>query len=102
MISRNIACDRLIVPSCQICFDPLVERLDAFNEPFLSFGLTFSGSSRIPSRSLIGTSGTDNAFKKGEGLNRQTKGETMDTILIVLIVLFLLGGGGWGYSRWRR
>jgi hypothetical protein len=21
--------------------------------------------------------------------------------LIVLVVLFLLGGGGWGYSRWR-
>ncbi|MGC8548977.1 MAG: DUF3309 family protein [Acidobacteriaceae bacterium] len=26
----------------------------------------------------------------------------METILIVLLVLFLLGGGGWGYSRWRR
>ncbi|MHB8502590.1 MAG: DUF3309 family protein [Candidatus Acidiferrales bacterium] len=26
----------------------------------------------------------------------------MGTILIVLLVLFLLGGGGWGYSRWRR
>ena len=26
----------------------------------------------------------------------------MDTLLIVLLVLFLLGGGGWGYSRWRR
>jgi len=25
----------------------------------------------------------------------------MSTILIVLVVLFLLGGGGWGYSRWR-
>jgi len=25
----------------------------------------------------------------------------MDTVLIVLLVLFLLGGGGWGYSRWR-
>jgi hypothetical protein len=25
----------------------------------------------------------------------------METILIVLVVLFLLGGGGWGYSRWR-
>ena len=25
----------------------------------------------------------------------------MTTILIVLIVLFVLGGGGWGYSRWR-
>jgi hypothetical protein len=25
----------------------------------------------------------------------------MSTILIVLLVLFLLGGGGWGYSRWR-
>ncbi|MGB8475716.1 MAG: hypothetical protein WCE61_16680 [Candidatus Acidiferrum sp.] len=26
----------------------------------------------------------------------------MGTLLIVLLVLFLLGGGGWGYSRWRR
>ena len=25
----------------------------------------------------------------------------MSTLLIVLLVLFLLGGGGWGYSRWR-
>jgi len=25
----------------------------------------------------------------------------MSTILIVLLVLFLVGGGGWGYSRWR-
>ena len=27
--------------------------------------------------------------------------QTMETVLIVLLVLFLLGGGGWGYSRWR-
>jgi high-affinity Fe2+/Pb2+ permease len=26
----------------------------------------------------------------------------METVLIVLVVLFLLGGGGWGYSRWRN
>jgi hypothetical protein len=26
----------------------------------------------------------------------------METVLIVVLVLFLLGGGGWGYSRWRR
>jgi hypothetical protein len=25
----------------------------------------------------------------------------METALIVLLVLFLLGGGGWGYSRWH-
>jgi hypothetical protein len=25
----------------------------------------------------------------------------METVLIILVVLFLLGGGGWGYSRWR-
>jgi len=25
----------------------------------------------------------------------------METVLIVILVLFLLGGGGWGYSRWR-
>jgi|SRR5580658_5811918 hypothetical protein len=26
----------------------------------------------------------------------------METILIVLLIVFLFGGGGWGYSRWRR
>jgi len=26
----------------------------------------------------------------------------MSTLLIVLLVLFVLGGGGWGYSRYRR
>lgn len=26
----------------------------------------------------------------------------LNTLLIVLLVLFLLGGGGWGYSRYRR
>jgi len=26
----------------------------------------------------------------------------MSTLLIVLVVLFVLGGGGWGYSRMRR
>jgi hypothetical protein len=25
----------------------------------------------------------------------------METVLIVLLVLFLIGGGGWGYRRWR-
>jgi LPXTG-motif cell wall-anchored protein len=25
----------------------------------------------------------------------------MSTLLIILLVLFVLGGGGWGYSRWR-
>jgi hypothetical protein len=25
----------------------------------------------------------------------------METIAIVVLVLFLIGGGGWGYSRWR-
>jgi hypothetical protein len=29
------------------------------------------------------------------------KTKIMMTILIVLVVLFLIGGGGWGYSRWR-
>jgi hypothetical protein len=25
----------------------------------------------------------------------------METLLIVLLLLFLIGVGGWGYSRWR-
>jgi hypothetical protein len=28
--------------------------------------------------------------------------DQMFTILVVVLVVFLLGGGGWGYSRWRR
>jgi hypothetical protein len=31
----------------------------------------------------------------------KSEATTMETVLIVLVVLFLLGGGGWGYSRWR-
>jgi flagellar basal body-associated protein FliL len=30
------------------------------------------------------------------------RGHNMVTVLIVLLVLFLVGGGGWGYTRWRR
>ena len=30
-----------------------------------------------------------------------TEGEAMSTLVVVLLVLFVLGGGGWGYSRWR-
>jgi len=33
--------------------------------------------------------------------SRSPKEEVMSTLLIVLLVLFVLGGGGWGYSRWR-
>jgi hypothetical protein len=29
------------------------------------------------------------------------RGRHMSTLLIVLLVLFVLGGGGYGYSRWR-
>ena len=29
------------------------------------------------------------------------RGYNMETLLIILLVLFLVGGGGWGYSRWR-
>ena len=28
--------------------------------------------------------------------------QDMSTLLIVLILSFVLGGGLWGYSRWRR
>jgi hypothetical protein len=35
-------------------------------------------------------------------LHGNERGSKMSTILIVLLVLFLLGGGGWGYSRWRN
>jgi hypothetical protein len=34
-------------------------------------------------------------------LSRHPKGKHMETLLIVLVVLFVLGGGGWGYRRWR-
>jgi len=39
---------------------------------------------------------------KGESALSCVGGYKMETIVIVLLVLFLLGGGGWGYSRWRR
>jgi hypothetical protein len=26
---------------------------------------------------------------------------SMETVLIVLVVLFVFGGGFWGFSRWR-
>jgi hypothetical protein len=26
---------------------------------------------------------------------------SMETVLIILVAVLLLGGGGWGYSRWR-
>jgi hypothetical protein len=38
---------------------------------------------------------------KDESASSCDGGHKMETILIVLLVLFLLGGGGWGYSRWR-
>jgi hypothetical protein len=47
---------------------------------------------------------------RSEEVRRRYKGQSsflsqvrhnMETVLIVLLVLFLLGGGGWGYSRWR-
>jgi hypothetical protein len=25
----------------------------------------------------------------------------MSTLLVILLILFLVGGGGWGYSRYR-
>jgi hypothetical protein len=30
------------------------------------------------------------------------KDKDMETLLIVLLVVFLLGGGSWEYSRYRR
>jgi hypothetical protein len=33
---------------------------------------------------------------------KRKRGADMETVLIALLVVFLLGGGGWGYSRWRR
>jgi hypothetical protein len=43
----------------------------------------------------------DSRYKGGSASSCE-RGYNMQTILIVLVVLFLLGGGGWGYSRWRR
>jgi hypothetical protein len=48
-------------------------------------------SSKRPSMTLCGVAASF--------LSR--RGKDMETVLIVLVVLFLLGGGGWGYSRWR-
>ena len=35
-------------------------------------------------------------------LKRRGEVRDMETLLIVLVVLFVLGGGGWGYRRYRR
>ena len=51
---------------------------------------------RIVCREEVGPSLQGQSASSCEG------GYNMETILIVLVVLFLLGGGGWGYSRWRR
>jgi hypothetical protein len=36
------------------------------------------------------------------GAGSDKRGYVMETILIIVVLVFLLGGGGWGYSRWRR
>jgi high-affinity Fe2+/Pb2+ permease len=41
------------------------------------------------------------SFTKGQSSFLLQVRYKMETVLIVLVVLFLLGGGGWGYSRWR-
>jgi hypothetical protein len=59
---------------------------------------------RQPSGSLIGSRVGKklDSLHKGRSASSREGGYNMETILIVLVVLFLLGGGGWGYSRWRR
>jgi hypothetical protein len=47
------------------------------------------------------SSGTQRALTELR-IDKPNKGEIMETVLIVVLVLFLIGGGGWGYSRWRR
>ena len=59
---------------------------------------------RQPSGPLLGScveKKWDSGYKGGSASSCE-RGYNMETILIVLLVLFLLGGGGWGYSRWRR
>jgi hypothetical protein len=41
------------------------------------------------------------ALLHGEPRPLVTEEEDMGTLLIVLLVLFVLGGGGWGYRRYR-
>ena len=52
--------------------------------------------------SLFRTTGSGTHRARTElRIDNSNKGETMDTLLIVLLVVLLLDGGGWGYSRWR-
>ena len=92
---------RLPIRPAEIYFDPLVESFDALDEPFRRFLLTASRSYWKHGLFLTTRSGADSAFISSR-IDNSNKGEIMDTILIVLLVVFLLGGGGWGYSRWRR
>jgi hypothetical protein len=58
---------------------------------------------RLPFGSLLGSwveKMSDSRYK-GESASSSDGGFNMETVLIVLLVLFLIGGGGWGYSRWR-
>jgi hypothetical protein len=39
-------------------------------------------------------------LQAGSGFPRREVNK-METILIIVLVVFVLGGGGWGYRRWR-
>jgi hypothetical protein len=41
------------------------------------------------------------ALVPNQQCNGWRKSYEMTTILVILLVLFVFGGGGWGYSRWR-
>jgi hypothetical protein len=44
---------------------------------------------------------TRDCYKGQSSFRIYQGGHKVETVLIVLLVVFLLGGGGWGYSRWR-
>jgi hypothetical protein len=51
--------------------------------------------------SMIGNSKEARRTLQTDPASSYKRGYKMETVLIVLVVLFLIGGGGWGYSRWR-
>jgi hypothetical protein len=75
-----------------------------FRGPAGARGSRCSNVIRQPSEQLLGSCAGKkwDSHYKGESASCYEGGFNMETILIVLLVLFLLGGGGWGYSRWRR
>jgi hypothetical protein len=62
----------------------------------------YGQTSALPFLNMFTPRGSKDFFGAQVNQLSLTREDQMFTILVVVLVLFLLGGGGWGYSRWRR